>query len=140
MQNIPNEILDLVLGYAHPTNSSPSRMSTTCGALLDTRHKSNHEPLLRGSTIHFAANTSSMYKELRTVFPSYYTRALFQTLYFTYTLMNRVPRKLLQSQLAPLLDLSSALLPTCRSSQRLFFTRMQTNIHKMASGPRFHRT
>ena len=81
MQTIPNEILDQVLGYVHPTSSSPSRVPTTCGAPLDTRHKSNHEPLLRGSTVHFATEPSSIYKELRTVFPSYYTRALFQTLY-----------------------------------------------------------
>ena len=78
---LPNEITDQILENIHPLRADLLDISTPSAWSPDQRHKSNHERLLRGPTLVFRRKSRSIYKELRFVFPEYYTRALFQTVY-----------------------------------------------------------
>lgn len=79
MPDLPNEILDRILEHVHPYNTPPWVVDTRQGVPLDTRFKSNHDALLRRPTLRYLGRPNSQYKQLRLVFPHYYSRMLFQT-------------------------------------------------------------
>ena len=81
MQSLPYEILDYILQYVHPTGTNLWRAAHEAGFPKDMRRKSNHEYLLRGPSLRFSGRPNPNYKDLRLVFPQYYSDALFHTVF-----------------------------------------------------------
>ena len=81
MQSLPYEILNYILQYVHPADTDLWREANEAGFPKDMRRKSNHEYLLRGSALRFSGKPNPEYKDLRLVFPQYYSDALFHTVF-----------------------------------------------------------
>lgn len=82
MDSIPEEIEELILQFAHPfPKNNIWQVYSGSDRPRDLRTKSNQERLLRGPLYRFNGQRVRAYKELRLVFPRYYSRALFHTIF-----------------------------------------------------------